>query len=210
MQAFPQILAERFVIFDSPAFRYFLKPVILVWETIGHFGTNGCPDGVQIWHGTFHLFNQSQASMKGPIQNLDFNLQFDPTYPFQIGVFFQMGPEIQSCEWLTQKKGPIPDLDSFPLEPKGPIVSQNLTRLHTRVRLQCRGRLICGLPTFCFCAGQLSLLYGQPCRTRKQARRTSFSGPPSLNNKTTLNFCLQRQKFLSPYRVGGTLRYSCL
>ena len=64
--------------------------------------------------------------MKGPIPNLDSNLQFDPTYPSQIGVFFQMGPEIQSCDWWTQKKGPMPDMDSFSLVRKDPIVSQTL------------------------------------------------------------------------------------
>ena len=47
-----------------------------------------------------------------------------------------MGPEIQSCDWWTQKKGPMPDLDSFPLVPKGPIVSQTLIQLNTRVGLQ--------------------------------------------------------------------------
>ena len=47
-----------------------------------------------------------------------------------------MGPEIKSCDWLTQKKGPMPDLDSFPLVPKGPIVSQTLIQLNTRVGLQ--------------------------------------------------------------------------
>ena len=29
-----------------------------------------------------------------------------PTHP-KIGVFFQMGPEIQSCDWWTQRTGPI-------------------------------------------------------------------------------------------------------
>ena len=47
-----------------------------------------------------------------------------------------MGPEIQNCDWWTQKKGPMPDLDSFPLVPKGPIVSQTLIQLNTRVGLQ--------------------------------------------------------------------------
>ena len=103
---------------------------------MGPFGTNGCHDGVQIWHGTFRLFNQSQASMEGPIPNLDsiYNLT-RPTH-HKIGVFFQMGPEIQSCDWWTQKKGPMPDLDSIPLVPKGPIVSQTLIQLNTRVGLQ--------------------------------------------------------------------------
>ena len=43
-----------------------------------------------------------------------------------------MGPEIQSCDWWTQKKGPMPDLDSFPLVPKGPIVSQTLIQLYNQ------------------------------------------------------------------------------
>ena len=47
-----------------------------------------------------------------------------------------MGKEIQSCYWWKQKKGPIPWLDSFLLVPKGPIVSQTLIQLNTRVRLQ--------------------------------------------------------------------------
>ena len=46
-----------------------------------------------------------------------------------------MGPEIQSCDWWTQKKGPMPDLDSIPLVPKGPIVSLTLIQLDTRLPL---------------------------------------------------------------------------
>ena len=79
--------------------------------------------------------------MKGPIPYLDiiYNLT-RLTHP-KIGVYFQMGPEIQSCDWWTQKKGPIPDLDSFPSVPKDPIVSQTLIQLNTRVGLQtiCKG-----------------------------------------------------------------------
>ena len=55
----------------------------LVWETIVPFGTNGCQDGVQIWHGTFCLFIQTEASMEGPILNLDSIYNFDSTYPSQ-------------------------------------------------------------------------------------------------------------------------------
>ena len=57
--------------------------ILVVWETIGPFGTNGCRVGVRIWDGTFSLFNQSQASMEGPIPNLDSIFEFDPTYPSQ-------------------------------------------------------------------------------------------------------------------------------
>ena len=68
----------------------------LVWETIGPFGTNGCHDGVHICDGTLRLFNQSQASMEGPITDLD-SITIDPSYPSKTGVCVHGTLRMNAC-----------------------------------------------------------------------------------------------------------------
>ena len=113
-----------------------LSLLSLVRETLGPLGTNGCHDWVQMWHGTFRLFNQSQTSMEGPIPNLDSIFQFDPTYPSQNRSLFSDGTWNTELWLVDTEKRSHPRSGLHSIGTKRPYCFPDPNTINTRVRLQ--------------------------------------------------------------------------